>query len=100
MGLVDDFLVYRGGLYKEMATAKQLADQRRQRIIHAVKIIGWGSLEGKPYWWIENSWGEDWGEHGFAKVVAGGDPDKREGIVVDSYVLAGTPANKKLDLSD
>jgi cathepsin B len=95
--LVDDFLVYRGGLYQEMPTATQLSDQRRQRIIHAVKIIGWGKMEGKNYWLIENSWGEDWGEHGYAKVLAGGDPEKREGIMVETYVLAGTPASKSVD---
>lgn len=98
--LIDDFLVYRGGLYQEMPTATQLTDQRRQRIIHAVKIIGWGTMEGKRYWHIENSWGEDWGEHGFAKVVAGGDPDKREGLIVENYVLAGTPASKKVESAD
>merc|ERR1712139_628816 len=95
--LVDDFLVYRGGLYQEMPTATQLSDGRRQRIIHAVKIIGWGQMEGKNYWLVENSWGEDWGEHGYAKVVAGGDPEKREGIMVETYVLAGLPANKLKD---
>jgi hypothetical protein len=94
--LVNDFLVYRGGLYQETPTSTQLSDSRRQRILHAVKIVGWGSMEGKNYWLIENSWGEDWGDHGFAKVVAGGDPDKREGIVVESFVLAGTPSSGKL----
>jgi cathepsin B len=94
--LVDDLLVYRGGLYTEMPTATQLSDARRQRIIHAVKIIGWGNMEGKNYWLIENSWGEDWGEHGYAKVLAGGDPEKREGIMIESYVLAGVPSNKKV----
>jgi len=95
--LVDDFLVYRGGLYQEMKTATQITDSRRQRIIHAVKIIGWGNMEGKQYWIIENSWGEDWGEHGFAKIMAGGDPEKREGILIENYVLAAVPASKKLD---
>merc|ERR1740121_3553506 len=94
--LVDDFLVYRGGLYQEMPTATQLSDQRRQRIIHAVKIIGWGTMEGKSYWLVENSWGEDWGEHGFARVSADGEKN----ILIETYVLAGTPANKKLDLND
>merc|ERR1712072_338062 len=98
--LVDDFLVYRGGLYQEMPTATQLSDQRRQRIIHAVKIIGWGETEGKNYWLIENSWGEDWGEHGYAKVVAGGDPEKREGIMIESYILAAVPANQKVGDAD
>lgn len=95
--LVDDFLVYRGGMYQEMPTATQLVDARRQRIIHAVKVIGWGEMEGKRYWLIENSWGEDWGEHGFAKILAGGDPEKREGILLETYVLAAVPANALID---
>mmetsp|Transcript_35548 Transcript_35548/g.113501 ORF Transcript_35548/g.113501 Transcript_35548/m.113501 type:complete len:286 (-) Transcript_35548:208-1065(-) len=97
--LVDDFLVYRGGLYKEMPTATQLTsnDGRRNRIVHAVKILGWGALNGKNYWLIENSWGEDWGEHGYAKVVRGGDPEKRESIVIETYMIAGTPASNKID---
>lgn len=95
--LVNDFLIYRTGLYQEMPTATQLSNKNRNRIIHAVKIIGWGTMEGKPYWLIENSWGEDWGENGYAKVVAGGDPEKREGIVVETFVIAGTPASKKVD---
>merc|ERR1711976_835145 len=96
--LVDDFLVYRGGLYQEMPTATQLSDARRQRIIHAVKIIGWGNMEGKNYWLIENSWGEDWGEHGYAKIVAGGEPEKREGIILETYILAATPSHNKVEL--
>jgi cathepsin B len=100
--LMDDFLVYRSGLYQEMPTATQLSDQRRQRIIHTVKIIGWGEMAGTNYWLIENSWGEDWGEHGYAKIVAGGSPEKREGIIIESYILAGVPANQKVsdDLDD
>lgn len=91
--LMDDFLVYRSGVYAESPTAMALSDARRQRILHAVKIVGWGKADGKNYWLIENSWGEDWGEHGYAKVLRGGDPEKKEGIVVETYVLAGTPAS-------
>jgi cathepsin B len=91
--LMDDFLVYKSGVYAESATAMALSDARRQRILHAVKIVGWGKAEGKNYWLIENSWGEDWGEHGYAKVLRGGDPEKKEGIVVETYVIAATPAS-------
>jgi cathepsin B len=94
--LMDDFLVYSSGLYQEMPTATQLSAANRQRLIHMVKIVGWGSMEGKSYWLIENSWGPDWGEGGYAKILAGGDPQSREGIIVETYVLAGTPASGKL----
>lgn len=94
--LMDDFLVYSQGLYQEMPTAMPLSDKRRNRIIHAVKIVGWGNMDGKPYWIVENSWGEDWGENGYAKVVRGGDPENRKGIVVENYVLAVIPAHRKV----
>lgn len=100
--LLDDFLVYRGGIYQELSTAKQLtgADARRNRIVHAVKIVGWGKTQGVKWWLIENSWGEDWGEHGFAKIIRGGDVEKRESIVIESYIVAGTPASPKLEDDD
>lgn len=31
---------------------------------HAVKIIGWGIEDKKPYWLVTNSWGKHWGENG------------------------------------
>merc|ERR1719203_1869219 len=69
--------------------------KRGNRLVHAVKILGWGEMEGKPYWLLENSWGKDWGERGFAKVVRGGNPEKKESIVLETFMVAGTPASTK-----
>lgn len=40
---------------------------------HIVSIVGFGkdAATGKDYWIIRNSWGEYWGEMGFAKIAAG-----------------------------
>lgn len=97
--LVDDFLVYRTGLYKELPTSVQLAgnDGQRQRIMHAVKVLGWGSMNGRDYWLIENSWGEDWGEGGYAKIGRGGKVESRESIIIETFAMAGTPASGKIE---
>ena len=31
---------------------------------HAIKILGWGTEDGSPYWLVANSWNEDWGDKG------------------------------------
>ena len=37
-----------------------------------VKIVGWETLPDETQAWIvENTWGEDWGENGFAKISSG-----------------------------
>lgn len=42
---------------------------------HAVACIGWGetSHEGKPmkYWILKNSWGSQWGENGYFRMLRG-----------------------------
>ena len=35
---------------------------------HSVVLIGWGTEGGNDYWLIRNSWGANWGDHGFVKI--------------------------------
>ncbi|MBC7712361.1 MAG: hypothetical protein H7177_03425 [Rhizobacter sp.] len=55
----EDFLYYKGGVYKTKHSKKVGG--------HAVALVGFD--DDKQAWLIKNSWGEDWGEHGYAWVA-------------------------------
>lgn len=54
----EDFLYYKGGVYK--TKSKNTVGG------HAVALVGFDDV--KRAWLIKNSWGEDWGEKGFAWI--------------------------------
>jgi len=61
----QDFFSYTSGVYVHKTGA--LAGG------HAVKMIGWGVLNGVDYWTVSNSWGTDWGMDGFFLIKRGVD---------------------------
>ncbi|XP_075991788.1 uncharacterized protein LOC142987119 [Anticarsia gemmatalis] len=46
--------------------------QPNQRVLHAAVIVGYGiDNKGVPYWLVKNSWGANWGDHGYFKFQRG-----------------------------
>jgi cathepsin B len=65
MIVYTDFLTYKEGIYHRTEDAFRFNGQ------HVVKIVGWDKQgDGQEFWIIENSWGEDWGENGYARILA------------------------------
>ncbi|XP_047471044.1 uncharacterized peptidase C1-like protein F26E4.3 [Penaeus chinensis] len=84
MTVHPDFFLYKTGVYSysELGSPHSAA--------HSVKLLGWGEelVNGKmvKYWLAENSWGKDWGEGGFFRILRG---EAECGI--ESHIFAAKP---------
>lgn len=54
------FVFYSHGVYFEPACGNTT-----DALDHAVLAVGYGSLDGEPYWLIKNSWSTYWGNDGY-----------------------------------
>ncbi|KAH7827560.1 putative cathepsin B6 cysteine protease [Monocercomonoides exilis] len=63
MVVYGDFTEYRSGVYQHKEGASFGG--------HAVLLVGWGIEEGTPYWLCQNTWGPNFGENGFFKIIRG-----------------------------
>lgn len=74
----EDFYFYHSGVYKHVV-GKKVG-------MHAIRIVGWGTENGTPYWLIANSYGDTWGDKGFFKMLRGSNH-----LGIESTVIAGLP---------
>lgn len=74
----EDLINYKEGVYQHVE-GKMLGG-------HAIRILGWGTEKGTPYWLIANSWNTDWGNNGYFKILRGQDHCGIEG-----QISAGLP---------
>ena len=40
-------------------------------INHAVTVVGYNNTVSPAYWIVKNSWGENWGENGYFRIIKG-----------------------------
>jgi len=77
------FMYYKGGIYK----AHSVQQAEWEKVDHAALVVGYGEESGQKYWILQNSWGDDWGEGGFFRMVRGENDSGVESIVVAADVV-------------
>lgn len=73
-----DFMTYKSGIYQHVYGDEDIGG-------HAVRIIGYGSENGTPYWLVVNSWNENWGEKGLFRILRGSNHCGFEADVVGGH---------------
>jgi len=56
------FQLYNKGIYDEASCSPEGLD-------HAVGCVGYGAEGAKKYWIVRNSWGTNWGEQGYIRMI-------------------------------
>ena len=100
MKLYTDFFTFTSkSIYQWNKRDKQVGS-------HAIEIVGWGEQSNKKYWIVKNSWGTDWGDQGYFKILRGVNECEIEENVITgfpdfwyplSYDIRQTPINYKWD---
>lgn len=80
------FAVYKKGIFEEhrgkivngLTMRDRLVDW--EKVTHSVLLVGWGIENGKKFWKCLNSWGKEWGEQGYFRILRGNDEDSIESM--------------------
>ncbi|XP_048454020.1 dipeptidyl peptidase 1 [Rhincodon typus] len=85
----SDFMNYHSGIYHH--TGLRDPFNPFELTNHAVLLIGYGSdpKTKENYWIVKNSWGTEWGENGYFRILRGSDE-----CAIESIAIAATPIPK------
>mmetsp|Transcript_95085 Transcript_95085/g.288748 ORF Transcript_95085/g.288748 Transcript_95085/m.288748 type:complete len:432 (+) Transcript_95085:61-1356(+) len=78
----DQWNLYGGGILDSC--------ERDAVINHAVTLVGYGEDQGALYWTIQNSWGPEWGERGFVRLLRHSGQDENNYCGWDRQPSVGT----------
>ena len=78
----NTFMLYSQGIYDE-PQCNQLW------LGHAVGVVGYGQEGSLKYWIVRNSWGTDWGENGYARMIRG--KGNQCGLATDVFFPVASP---------
>ncbi|MBN3301917.1 CFAD protein, partial [Amia calva] len=70
------FVFYSNGVYYEPKCGNKMED-----LDHAVLAVGYGVLQGEPYWLVKNSWSTYWGNAGYVLMSM---KDNNCGVATDA----------------
>jgi Papain family cysteine protease len=83
MKIFADFLSWDGkGIYQWDKLSPQMSPHG-----HSVVLVGWGEENGVKYWIVCNTWGKDWGENGYFRIVRGINHCEIEENVFNGYPM-------------
>jgi len=73
----EDFQHYSTGIYQPFLFYDR--DSNKELYGHCAKLLGWGQENGTDYWLYMNTWGREWGEYGFFRIIMSETPEEAVG---------------------
>lgn len=83
----EDFYMYKSGVYQHLKLAERKDPKYAKSGYHSVRILGWGvdQSSGLKYWLADNSWGPEWGENGYFRIIRGDNHCNVESFLIGAW---------------